>query len=146
LGKRGCDWLAQRFPDALSIDVQEMSSGFAEGDSPPAPTPRLTVTAEDPDAALQHISELQLAQPLTDLSDEAEERRLVQAACLQIARSRQQLLASMVMLGINRIVVTDSLIHAKVVFAMRAPDFADARRWSHNFVKWEKPSSAPMTT
>ena len=39
-----------------------------------------------------------------------------------MARSRQQMLASMVMLGINRIVVTDGLINAKVVFDMRATD------------------------
>ena len=48
----------------------------------------------------------------------------MQAARLQMARGRQQLLASMVMLGINRIVVTDGLIHAKVIFDMRASDTA----------------------
>jgi hypothetical protein len=41
-----------------------------------------------------------------------------------MARGRQQLLASMVMLGINRIVVTDGLINAKVIFDMRASDTA----------------------
>lgn len=121
----GRDWLAQRFPDKLGIDDGAMSTGFAEGDTPLAAAPKLTVTAEDSAAALQAISdELQLAKPVTDISDEAEERRLVLAARLQIACGRQQLLASMVMLGINRIVVTDGLIHAKVVFDMRASDVA----------------------
>ena len=41
-----------------------------------------------------------------------------------MASGRQQLLASMVMLGINRIVVTDGLINAKVIFDMRASDTA----------------------
>ena len=44
-----------------------------------------------------------------------------------MAKSRQQLLASMVMLGINRIVVTDGSITAKVVFDMRAEDKAKRR-------------------
>jgi hypothetical protein len=119
------DWLAQRFPDKLGVEVDEMSSSFAEGDTPPVSAPKLSVTAEDPAAALKAVSdELQLAQPVSDISDEAEEQRLVLAARLQIARGRQQLLASMVMLGINRIVVTDGLIHAKVVFDMRASDVA----------------------
>jgi hypothetical protein len=59
---------------------------------------------------------------LTDLSDDEQEARLVQAARLQMAKSRQQLLASMVMLGINRIVITDGLIKAKVHFHMDAKD------------------------
>lgn len=122
------DWLTQRFPDAVGLDMQEMSSGFADDDVTPPASPRLTVTAEDSATALQNISaELQLARPVTDISDEAEERRLVQAARLQIARGRQQLLASMVMLGINRIVVTDGTINAKVVFDMRASDRAQRR-------------------
>ena len=41
-----------------------------------------------------------------------------------MARSRQQLLASMVLLGINRIVVTDGAINAKVVFDLKANDEA----------------------
>ncbi|MBD1844523.1 hypothetical protein H6F89_14190 [Cyanobacteria bacterium FACHB-63] len=124
------DWLSQRFPGQLEIKTDAMSSGFAEGNDPSTSTPRVTLREdqENPEEALKQISEeLQLAKPVTDLSDEAEERRLVLAARLQIARSRQQLLASMVMLGINRIVVTDGLIHAKVVFDMRASDIAGRR-------------------
>ena len=49
------------------------------------------------------------------------------AARLQMARSRQQLLSSMVILGINRIVVTDGAINAKVVFDFRASDEAAAQ-------------------
>jgi hypothetical protein len=104
-----------------------MSTGFAEGETPP-PQPKLVAKGEDPAAVAKFLSEeLQLAKPISDLSNEEDERRVVIAARLQMARSRQQLLASMVMLGINRIVVTDGLIHAKVVFDMRASDVA-ARR------------------
>jgi hypothetical protein len=118
------DWLTERFPGKLGLDTSTMSSGFAEGDTP-APQARLVVTGDDADAIAKEIStELQLEKPIADISDENEEQRLVLAARLQMARGRQQLLASMVMLGINRIVVTDGLIHAKVVFDMRASDTA----------------------
>jgi hypothetical protein len=118
------DWLANRFPDDLDITTSTDAGAFAEGDEP-APKPKLEAKGEDISATLKAISEeLQLAKPVTDLSDEAEERRLVLAARLQIARSRQQLLSSMVVLGINRIVVTDGLINAKVVFDMKASDQA----------------------
>lgn len=107
------DWLVSKFPADLSI---------GEGDGGPA----LAMNdVEDPDAALLRMNqELQLAQPITDLSDAEQEARIVQAARLQMARSRQQLLSSMVILGINRIVVTDGTINAKVVFDMRATDEA----------------------
>ena len=120
------DWLAQRFPDQLGIETEGFGSGFAEGDEEtPEPTPTLKVTAEDEEEALKNISDtLELAKPVTDLSDPEEERRLVLAARLQIARGRQQMLSSMVILGINRIVVTDGQINAKVIFGLKARDVA----------------------
>lgn len=142
------DWLAQRFPDALGVDVNETSSGLAEGDATPTPTPHLVPNpnVEDPSAALQRVSnELQLAQPVTDISDEGEERRLVLAARMQIARSRQQLLASMIMLGINRIVVTDGLIHAKVVFDMRASDVAKRRSRASMYDRAQEKSQTTLS-
>jgi hypothetical protein len=118
------DWLSDRYPDALGIDEESMSSSFAEGEAP-QPSPQLTVTAEDGEGALVRISnDLGLAKPITDISDPAQEQRLVQAARLEIARGRQQLLASMVLLGINRIVVTDGTINAKVMFSLHASDQA----------------------
>jgi hypothetical protein len=118
------DWLAGKYPDALGISTGSDGS-FAVGDAQAPPAPKLQAKGDDPTQALQTISkDMNLHKPVTDLSDEAEEARLVQAARLQMARGRQQLLASMVMLGINRIVVTDGLINAKVIFDMRASDSA----------------------
>lgn len=135
------DWLADRFPDMLDVGSDATSSSFAEGDEAAPASPHLVVKAEDPSTALKTISaELGLEKPLSDISDEAEERRLVMAARLQIARGRQQLLASMVVLGINRIVVTDGLIHAKVVFDMRASDVA--RRAARASLHDERQSSS----
>jgi hypothetical protein len=110
------DWLSQKFPEDLGIDTSAEDG------------PRIAVKGEDDaEAKAKKISdELQLAQPVNDLSDPEQESRLVMAARMQMARSRQQMLSSMVMLGINRIVVTDGLINAKVVFNFRASD--DAKR------------------
>ena len=111
------DWLVDKYPDQLGLDEEAASQ---EGGQP-----SLTVKAEDGDAALAAINtELDLAKPITDLSDPEQESRLVMAARLQMARSRQQLLSSMVLLGINRIVVTDGAINAKVVFDLKASDQA----------------------
>ncbi|KAF1703628.1 hypothetical protein [Pseudoxanthomonas suwonensis] len=111
------DWLVQRFPEDLELGESE------EGGEPRV---RAREKADGEASALGPSRELQMAQPVDDLSDEEQEARLVTAARMQMARSRQQMLASMVMLGINRIVVTDGLINAKVVFNFRASD--DARR------------------
>lgn len=109
------DWLAEKYPDALGIETDgEDSAG-----------PRLVTRGEDPEAALKRINqEQQLLKPITDLSDPEQEARLVSGARLQMARMRQQMLSSMVLLGINRIVVTDGLINAKVMFDFRASDQA----------------------
>ncbi|WP_196251519.1 hypothetical protein [Cupriavidus necator] len=114
------DWLIDKYPDQIGLD--EEGAGEEGGQ------PRLTMKAEDGDAALAGINtEMGMAQPVTDLSDPEQESRLVTAARLQMARSRQQLLASMVVLGINRIVVTDGAINAKVVFDLKASDQAQRR-------------------
>ena len=110
------DWLVDKFPGDLGIDASD----------PEGAGPRLQVTNEDnAEGMLARLNqEMGLAQPITDLSDAEQEARLVQSARLQMARSRQQLLSSMVILGINRIVVTDGAINAKVVFDFRASDTA----------------------
>lgn len=137
------DWLANKYPDALGVDIESMSGELADGsDGAPQQNAKLTTTGDNPEEALTRISQdlaHLLPRPVTDLSDPAEEARLVQAARLEIARGRQQLLASMVMLGINRIVITDGLIHAKVIFDMRASDTA-ARRARASMVDQSKDS------
>jgi hypothetical protein len=114
------DWLAEKYPDVLDI-ATDNEDGENAG-------PRLALRGEDGDAGLRRINEdLQLLKPITDLSDPEQEARLVTSAKLQMARMRQQMLSSMVLLGINRIVVTDGRINAKVVFDFRASDQAKRR-------------------
>lgn len=107
------EYVADKFPDALTLQDNPDGGG------------RMLAMAEveDLDATMARINaELGLAQPVDDISDAEQEQRFVQAARLQMARSRQQMLSSMVILGINRIVVTDGQINAKVVFDFRASD------------------------
>ena len=140
------DWLAGRFPDTFEIGEGEgLGGGFAEGGETPAPQPQVNVREDAPEGWEQRVQqELALAQPVADISDPNEELRIVTAAKLQIARSRQQLLASMVVLGINRIVVTDGLIHAKVVFDMRASDRVKREATASSFDKTENKAYTEM--
>jgi hypothetical protein len=121
----GRDWLADRFPDTLGVEVESGASGFAEDGQAPAPTAKIAAHGDNPQQRLAEISrDLNLDPPVTDVTDANAELRLVTAARLHMAKSRQQLLASMVMLGINRIVITDGSINAKVLFDMNAKDTA----------------------
>lgn len=107
------EYVAGKFPEAMRVQQNPDDGGnmLAMND------------VDDMDATMARINtELGLAQPVDDISDAEQEARFVQAARLQMARSRQQLLSSMVILGINRIVVTDGQINAKVVFDFRASD------------------------
>lgn len=154
----GRDYLADAYPDVLAVGVGGTAEGFAAGESADPPPPRLEARGEDPAVRLAEISrEMNVNPPVTDLSDANAELRLVTAARLQMAKSRQQLLSSMVMLGINRIVITDGSINAKVVFDMRASDKAkrgytasmhdrEAQRYKENvnaeYGSWYTPYSA----
>lgn len=124
----GRDFLAQSFPNVLSVQLQGGAEGFeteSSGAADAVTSARLVAQGDDAQRRLGEISRsYNLDPPVTDISDDKSELRLVTAARLQMARQRQQLLSSMVMLGINRIVVTDGSINAKVIFDMRASDTA----------------------
>jgi hypothetical protein len=123
----GRDWLAGKYPAALGVQIGSSASAFdaTAGAPPPQQTATLTTKGDNPEQDLTKIStDLGVNPPITDISDPDSEGKLVLAARLEMARSRQQLLASMVILGINRIVVTDGHIQAKVIFDVEASDEA----------------------
>jgi hypothetical protein len=121
----GRDYLVDSYPDVMQVSAGNTADSFADGETAAQPPPRLEAIGDDPAVRLAEISrDMNINPPVTDLSDADAELRLVTAARLQMAKSRQQLLSSMVILGINRIVVTDGSIRAKVVFDMRASDTA----------------------
>jgi hypothetical protein len=94
-GDAGRSWLCVEYPDQLGLTFLDRKAG------------RLTVIAESPAAALDGISaDLCLRPPLATL-DGKHEPQLARRARVELARHRQQQLATMVLMGINRIVVTD---------------------------------------
>ena len=107
---QGREHLASRYPNLLQINM--VSGQPRVGMRPGAEF------AELPDFR----SELGLDEDVTDLDEQTIEEKLVPAARDDVARSRQKLLATMVMMGINRIVVTDGKINAKVRFTFSASD------------------------
>ena len=101
------DHVANRFPSSVMVDTSgDQARLRARPDAEPAELER----------AFPSMS--------VDLEDDDSEAALVAQTKLQIARERQQLMATMVLLGINRIVITNGQINAKVVFDMRADDKA----------------------
>ncbi|MGH7454300.1 MAG: hypothetical protein ACRENG_23295 [bacterium] len=116
---QGRDHLVEQFPNTFMIDIDTGAEGGA------GPRVRLRDGADE-SAALQKVnSQLPMeGGPLKslDLENEETEQKLVQAARTQLATSRQQLLATMVLMGINRIVVTDGHISAKVMYDFQARD------------------------
>ena len=129
---QGRDHLIEQFPDVfqLTMDTGEFSFGDEQ-----AAGPRVTMReGVDEKAAVVKINQsLPLDKPIERLDDELVEALLVPAARTQLATSRQQLLATMVMLGINRIVVTDGKISAKVMYDFKARDNMQFRRSAQKF-------------
>jgi hypothetical protein len=121
---QGRDHMVEKFPDLFEIGVDEFSDN-------PQPRLRLRDGVEESDA-LRRVNgalEFQDGQLKSmDLSDETAELAIVTAARTQLARQRQQLMASLVLMGINRIVVTDGRISAKIMYDFQARDSRSLRR------------------
>lgn len=133
---QGRDHLVEQFPDMfkLSMDTGEFGGGFGNDNAAP-PGPRVTLReGVDERAAITRLNDsLPLDKPIERLDDELVEALLVPAARTQLATGRQQLLATMVMLGINRIVVTDGKISAKVMYDFQARDNMQFRKSAQKF-------------
>ena len=112
---QGRDHLVEQFPDVFALDMDTGADGAQ---------PRVRVRdGVDETTALKRINSLPVeGGPLTSLGDDDVEAKLVPAARTQLATSRQQLLATTVLMGINRIVVTDGKIQAKVLYDFQARD------------------------
>ena len=129
---QGRDHLVEQFPDVfqLSMDTGDFSFGDEKSSGP-----RVTLKeGVDEKTALSRINQtLPLDKPVEHLNDELVEATLVPAARTQLASSRQQLLATTIMLGINRIVVTDGKISAKVMYDFQARDNMQFRKSAQQF-------------
>ena len=133
---QGRDHLIEQFPDLFQLSMGDDAFGDFGGDGNAPPQPRVTLREDvDEKSAVDRLNRaLPLDKPLTGLDDELVEALLVPAARTQIATGRQQLLATLVMMGINRIVVTDGKISAKVVFDFKA---SDSRKLAYSATKFD---------
>lgn len=107
---QGRDHLVSKYPSLMQLNI-------VDGEPRVGPRPGAS-SADLPDFR----SELGLDEEITELDEELIEEKLVPAARNDLARSRQTLLATMLLMGINRIVVTDGKINAKLRFDFRARD------------------------
>lgn len=110
------DHLVQKYPSLFQIDIKEEGPkvGLREGaDSQQMP---------------DFKKDLGLSEDVGDFSEETIEAKLVPAARDQVAIGRQKLLATMVLMGINRIIVTDGRINAKLKFNFTASDSMTGKR------------------
>jgi hypothetical protein len=137
------DYLVDRYPDHLQLNLEEEQ---------PRVEPREDA---DEDTLPDFFADLGLSSPIDDIDEDTVEQVLVPAARRRMAMDRQQLLATMVLMGINRIVVTDGKISASVVFQLDTTDLVERslevtaeafeRKWRRKrpgFLGWFKPSVA----
>jgi hypothetical protein len=108
------DYLVAQYPGHFRIDT-------ADG------TPKVALK-EGADNRTQpnFKNDLELPEDVEQVSDETAEETLVPAARRKMARGRQQMLSAMVMMGVNRIVVTSGRIRATMGFRIDAHDHAAA--------------------
>jgi hypothetical protein len=104
------DYLVDRYPEHLEMDLTQE-------------TPKLKPREGADDANMpDFFSDLGLKTPMGGLDQDTVEQKLVPAARQRIAMDRQQMLATMVMMGVNRLVVTNGSIEASCLFKLDTRD------------------------
>jgi hypothetical protein len=104
------DHLGSKYPTLMQVNITDQG-------------PRMGLRPGADESDLPNFKqELGLDEDISSLDDETIEQKLVPAARNDLARSRQSLLATMLLIGINRIVVTDGKINAKLRFDFHARD------------------------
>ena len=139
---QGRDHMAEKFPDMFDIGVDDTSDN---------PQPRLRLCdGVDESTALKRVnSQLSFTDgqlKSMDLSDENTELAIVTAARTQLARQRQQLMASLVLMGINRIVVTDGKLSAKIMYDFQARDSRRLQKSASAYDYARNPDGSLSTT
>ncbi|HET6763733.1 MAG TPA: hypothetical protein VFH27_08670 [Longimicrobiaceae bacterium] len=118
---QGRDHLAAKYPTLMQVNIVDGQ-------------PKMGARPGAEGADLPNFrEELGLDEDVTELDDETIEQKLVPAARNDLARSRQTLLATMLLMGINRIVVTDGKINAKLRFDFRARDSMTAHAQAYDY-------------
>jgi len=119
------DNLVSRYPNVFQLSI-------VEG----APQVRPRDDFESSGELPNFRRDLGLDDDISDLDEETIDNKLIPAARDDLARSRQQLLATMVLMGINRIIVTDGKINAKVQFQFTAKDQAQTKAVHYDYANF----------
>jgi hypothetical protein len=107
------DWLVHQYPQDLDLDLT--------GSPKVIPKPVQGEEADQPHSP-SWLAEFQLDGE--ELTSELIEEQLVPRARSHVGQGRQQMLATMVLLGLNRVVVRDGSISARLRFRASAADTA----------------------
>jgi hypothetical protein len=133
------DYLAGRYPEHLKVDTRRgdpklvpLRGGSTRGRGREDRGARggfAQSLASSQTPLPDFMKDLGLPEPITRLDPKTAEETLVPAARRRMAMDRQQLLATMVLMGINRLIVTDGRISASCLFELDTTDaisqFAD---------------------
>lgn len=128
---QGRDYMVDTFPDLFDISTD--GDFFGEGRGQPRVVLRDGV--DDRDAAERVNREFNLTgdQAVRGLDSDSLEKIIVPAAQMQLALSRQRLLATTLLMGLQKIVVTDGRISAKVMYNFRSKDVMSQQRRAVEF-------------
>ncbi|MCR5882301.1 hypothetical protein LRS03_05275 [Rhizobacter sp. J219] len=122
------DYLADRYPQVFEIGFEDKG-------------PKLKVREGFDEANMPDFeSDLGLPEKPSSIDDSTAEETLLPAARRRMAMDRQQLLATMVMMGVNRLVVTNGQIEASCMFELDTKDEVKRRMnqkrtsdWKHQY-------------
>jgi hypothetical protein len=109
------DWLGERYPSELQVVMP--APGKAE-------SPRLSPRPQSVGSSPQWLSQYGLGGQ--ELSEELTEGPLLDAGQLKVGEERLQTLATLVLMGINRVVVSDGDIKARLQFHAAARETTKA--------------------
>jgi hypothetical protein len=104
------DYLADRYPQVFEVDIEGKKPKLKKRDE------------VDEDNLPDFASDLGMKDKIDSLDDETIEEKIVPAARRRVAMDRQQLLATTVMMGVNRLVVTNGTIEASCMFNLDTTD------------------------
>jgi hypothetical protein len=126
---RAREWLAERYPESFVFEKDAEEEGWeGEEPEPSSATLRLRPGASMPSAEALR-TDLGLG-PTDSVPSGDPEQTLVPMARRALARQRQQMLATMVMLGMQRIVIDSGRIHASMRFHIDTQSAAQNDRGS----------------
>jgi hypothetical protein len=131
------DWLAATYPEQFQVSIgsrdddrgarRRTAGARGRGRASGSPAAQLRVRAGGGKGGKPNFRrELNLNADV-DLDDKTAEEVLVPAARRRLAQQRHQLLSTMVLMGINRIVVTSGRIYARMGFTIDASDTGAAQ-------------------